>query len=138
MLLSFKVALDEEENAKAEVNRQLSRTIGECASWRKKYETESLSKIDELENAKIKLQIRLAEATDTMEEMRLKCDSLEKSKHRIQSELDDSQACLEKSSSAMAKLEKRAESFDKIVAEWKTKSDDLLSQVNSHKFVLPS
>ena len=87
----FQDTLEEEENAKAVMMRQLSRSNAESALWRKKYENESLAKIEELESSKTKLQIRLAEASKIIEELRTKLEGESKARQRLQTDLSDSQ-----------------------------------------------
>ena len=119
--------LEDEQAAKEDVMRQLSRMTGECALWRAKYESEAVSKIDELENAKTKLQARLVEAEDTMEDLRQRCENLEKTKQRLMTEIEDTQLELDRSNQNAAKLEKKTQHVDKIIGEWKLKADDLAS-----------
>ena len=56
-----------------------------------RYETESVSKIDDLEHAKMKLQARLAEAEDTIEGLNSRCTNLEKVKQKLATEVEDMQ-----------------------------------------------
>ena len=71
--------------------RQLSRSNAESALWRKKYENESLAKIEELESSKTKLQIRLTEASKIIEELKTKLEGESKARQRLQTDLSDSQ-----------------------------------------------
>ena len=56
-----------------------------------RYETESVSKIEDLEHAKLKLQARLAEAEDTIEGLTNRCVILEKAKQKYATEVEDMQ-----------------------------------------------
>ena len=44
--------LEEEQEARAEVQRALSRANADIASWRSKYETDAVGRMEELEEAK--------------------------------------------------------------------------------------
>lgn len=44
--------LDEEAEAKSEIQKQLSRANAEAQLWRTKYENEGVARIEELEEAK--------------------------------------------------------------------------------------
>jgi chromosome segregation ATPase len=77
----------------------------------------------------MKLQARLAEAEDTIEGLNSRCISLEKLKLRLLGEIDDLQLQVDASNQMAITLEKRAKNFDKVVAEWKAKVDDLTQQL---------
>lgn len=46
---SVKESLEEEQESKADLQRQLSRALSEVQQWRSKYETEGASRVEELE-----------------------------------------------------------------------------------------
>lgn len=48
----LKEQLEEEQEAKAELQKALTRANGQLVQWRAKYETEAVLKIEELEDAK--------------------------------------------------------------------------------------
>ena len=50
-----------------------------------------MSKIEDLEHAKLKLQARLAEAEDTIEGLTNRCVILEKAKQKYATEVEDMQ-----------------------------------------------
>lgn len=49
-----------------------------------------------------------------MEAVNAKCSSLEKTKHRLQNEIEDLMADLERSNAAAAALDKKQRNFDKV------------------------
>ena len=53
--------------------------------------SEFLGRVDELEGSKHKLSARLAEAEETIESLNQKVASTEKTKHRLETELEDLQ-----------------------------------------------
>ncbi|KAI4903474.1 hypothetical protein NFI96_015065, partial [Prochilodus magdalenae] len=80
---------EEEQEAKAEMQRSLSKANSEVAQWRTKYETDAIQRTEELEEAKKKLAQRLQDAEEAVEAVNAKCSSLEKTKHRLQNEIED-------------------------------------------------
>lgn len=61
-----------------------------------------------------KLAQRLQEAEETVEAMNAKCSSLEKTKQRLQGEVEDLMADVERANAAAAGLDKKQRSFDKV------------------------
>ena len=61
-----------------------------------------------------KLAIRLQEAEEQVEAMQAKASSLDKTKNRLQSEIEDLTIDLERSNSAAAALDKKQRNFDKV------------------------
>merc|ERR1719221_1947219 len=113
--------IEEESEQKAEILKQLSKAQAEIQLWRSRYETEGLGRIDELEGNKAKLQMRLEEAEETIDSLHTKVASTEKTKHRLDTELDDLQLEFERVNAAAIVAEKRAQNFDKVIGEWKLK-----------------
>lgn len=61
-----------------------------------------------------KLAQRLQEAEEAVEASNAKCSSLEKTKHRLQSDIEDLMADVERSNAAAAALDKKQKNFDKV------------------------
>lgn len=61
-----------------------------------------------------KLAQRLQEAEEAVEAVNAKCSSLEKTKHRLQNEIEDLMVDLERSNAASAALDKKQRNFDKV------------------------
>lgn len=61
-----------------------------------------------------KLAQRLQEAEEQIEAVNSKCASLEKTKQRLQSEMEDVMVDVEKSNSVATSLDKRQRNFDKV------------------------
>lgn len=57
---------------------------------------------------------RLQEAEETVEASNAKCSSLEKTKHRLQTEIEDLVIDLERANAAAAALDKKQRNFDKV------------------------
>lgn len=64
-----------------------------------------------------KLAQRLQEAEEQIEAVNSKCASLEKTKQRLQSEMEDLMVDVDKSNSVAASLDKRQRNFDKVVPQ---------------------
>merc|ERR1719342_1431826 len=93
--------------------------------WRQKYEIDGIAKAEELEMAKLKLQARLSESQNTIENMNAKLAQLEKAKVKLNDELNETSIQLDQAQILNASMEKKAKQFDRIVGEWKSKVDSL-------------
>ncbi|KHN87676.1 Myosin-4 [Toxocara canis] len=123
--------LDEEIESKNEVMRQLSKANAEIQQWQSKFEGDGLLRADEIEEMKRKQGVKINELQEALEAANQKILSLEKSKSRLVGDLDDAQVDVERANSYAAQLEKKQKGFDKVVEEWKKKSDDLSAEVDA-------
>ncbi|KAL2101664.1 hypothetical protein ACEWY4_003425 [Coilia grayii] len=122
---------EEEQEAKAELQRCMSKANSEVAQWRTKYETDAIQRTEELEEAKKKLAQRLQEAEEAVEAANAKCSSLEKTKQRLQSEVEDLMTDVERANSAATTLDKKQRSFDKVLSEWKQKYEESQAELEA-------
>ncbi|KAG7459364.1 hypothetical protein MATL_G00209830 [Megalops atlanticus] len=122
---------EEEQEAKAELQRGMSKANSEVAQWRTKYETDAIQRTEELEEAKKKLAQRLQDAEEAVEATNSKCSSLEKTKQRLQSEVDDLMMDVERANAAAAALDKKQRNFDKILADWKQKYEESQAELEA-------
>ena len=120
---------EEEQEAKSELQRSLTKANTEIAQWRSKYETDAIQRTEELEEAKKKLVCRLKEAEETVEATQAKCASLEKSKSRQISEIDELTVDLERATQAAAQLDKKQRNFDKIWTESKQQQEEIQTEL---------
>merc|ERR1712079_272538 len=125
----MKEHLDEEYEAKMEVERQLSKAFADIQLWKTRYETEGVARSEEIERDKAKVAGRLAEAEDTVTSLGEKIANLEKSKARAKAELDDLTAECERHMTNSTIIEKRGRNFDKVVNEWRLKAEDLQNEI---------
>ncbi|CAI5648785.1 unnamed protein product [Oreochromis niloticus] len=116
--------LEEEQEAKAELQRALSTANSQGVQWKAKYETDAVLRIEELEEAKKKLVVRLQTLEEVAEASQAKCSSLEKTKQRLQIEMEDLMVQLERSNAAALALDKRQRTFDMVLSDWKLKFDE--------------
>jgi septal ring factor EnvC (AmiA/AmiB activator) len=93
-----------------------------------------LGRIDELESGKQKLSVRLTEAEETIETLNQKIASTEKTKHRLETELEDLQLEYERVHAAAVITEKRGKNFDKVIywAQLTTVTEDLLVRIHDN------
>merc|ERR1719450_257921 len=127
----MKEHLDEEYEAKMEVERQLSKAFADIQLWKTRYETEGVARSEEIERDKAKVAGRLAEAEDTITSLGEKIANLEKSKARAKAELDDLTAECERHLTNSTIIEKRGRNFDKVVNEWRLKAEDLQNEITA-------
>ncbi len=113
-LENLRERIEEESEKKSDALKALSKSQAEIQLWRSKFETEGLGRIDELESSKQKLTARLAEAEETIESLNQKVASTEKTKHRLETELEDLQLEYERVHAAAIITEKRGKNFDKV------------------------
>ena len=125
----MKEHLEEEADAKMEVERQLSKAFADIQLWKTRYETEGVARCEEIDKDKAKVAGRLAEAEDTISSLQEKIASLEKAKARAKAEFDDLSAEAERHNTNAAIIEKRGRNFDKVVNEWRLKAEDLQNEI---------
>uniref|UniRef100_A0A1I8QBT0 Myosin heavy chain, muscle n=1 Tax=Stomoxys calcitrans TaxID=35570 RepID=A0A1I8QBT0_STOCA len=128
---NFREQVEEEAEGKADLQRQLSKANAEAQLWRSKYESDGVARAEELEEAKRKLQARLAEAEETIESLNQKCIGLEKTKQRLSTEVEDLQLEVDRANAIANAAEKKQKAFDKIIGEWKLKVDDLAAELDA-------
>merc|ERR1719356_1066899 len=127
----MKEHLEEEADAKMEVERQLSKAFADIQLWKTRYETEGVARCEEIDKDKAKVAGRLAEAEDTISSLQEKIAQLEKAKARAKAEFDDLSAECERHNTNATIIEKRGRNFDKVVNEWKCKADDLTNEIGA-------
>merc|ERR1719350_139930 len=128
---NLRMRIDEESEKKNDALKALSKAQSEIQLWKSKYEVEALGRIDELEGGKQKLASRVSEAEEAIEGLNSKIASSEKSKNRMDAELEDLSMEYERTHAAAMITEKRGRNFDKVVGEWKAKADDLMAELDA-------
>ena len=113
-LENLRERIEEESEKKSDALKALSKAHAEIQLWKSKFETEGLARIEELEGGKQKLSARLGEAEETIETLTQKVASTEKTKHRLEIELDELQLEYERVHAAAIITEKRGRNFDKV------------------------
>merc|ERR1711937_206030 len=128
---NLRIKIDEENEKKNDVLKALSKVQAEIQLWKSKYETEALGRIEELEGGRVKLASRVNEAEESIDNLNAKIASAEKAKNRLDAEIDDLSMEYERTHAAATITEKRGRNFDKVLGEWKAKSDDLLAELDA-------
>jgi myosin heavy chain 6/7 len=130
----MKENLDEETASREDCIRQFSKAESEANMWRQRYETEAVAKAEELEMAKMKMQARLTESENTIENANGKLGQIERARAKLQTDIDEMNVNLDQAQILNNQMEKKARHFDKIVGEWKRKVDGLSMDLdNSQK-----
>ncbi|CAM9118185.1 unnamed protein product, partial [Bubo scandiacus] len=80
---------------------------------------------------KRKLAQHLHESEEQIEAVNSKCASLEKTKQRLQGEVDDLMIDMERSNAACAAFDKKQKNFDKVLAEWKQKYQESQAELEA-------
>ena len=106
--------IEEESEKKSDALKALSKAQAELQLWRSKYDTDGLGRVEELEGSKHKIAARLSEAEETIDGLNQKISSTEKSKMRLETELEDLQMDYERVHAAAVITEKRGRNFDKV------------------------
>merc|ERR1711994_770745 len=128
---NLRMRIDEENEKKNDALKGLSKAQAEIQLWKSKYEVEALGRIDELEGGKAKLASRVQEAEEHIESLNTKIASAEKSKSRMDNELEELAMEYERTPAAAMITEKRGRNFDKVMGEWKAKADDLMAELDA-------
>merc|ERR1712180_283170 len=135
-IASIRSKLEEEADMKADLHRQYSRANADVQMYKAKYESEGVARAEELDAARLKLQARLDEAEQQIDTLSFKNASLDKSKCRLEADLEALHIDFSKATAAAGAAEKKQKNFDKIISEWKIKVDDLALEFdNSQKEV---
>merc|ERR1711892_1106485 len=128
---NLRMRIDEESEKKNDVLKAYSKAHSEIQLWKSKYETEALGRIEELDGGKQKLAARVAEGEENIDNLNTKIASSEKSKQRMDAELEELAMEYERTHAAAIITEKRGRNFDKVVGEWKAKADDLGAELDA-------
>ena len=123
--------IEDEHGRKSDALKALSKAQAEIQLWRSRYETEGMGRVDELEMSRSKLMARISEAEETVESLNVKIANSEKSRARMQSDLEELSMEYERTHAAAIITEKRGKNFDKVIGEWKAKADDVSAEVEA-------
>merc|ERR1739844_210666 len=130
-LENTKERIEDEHQRKSDALKALSKAQAEIQLWRSRFETEGLGRVDELEMSRNKLMSRISEAEETVESLSVKIANGEKSKGRMQSDLEELSMDYERTHAAAIITENRGKNFDKVIGEWKAKADDVSAEVEA-------
>jgi len=127
-LESLAEALEEEQAAKAALQQKFSKAAAEAQSWKTKYDLEGASRVEELEDAKRKLAVRVQEMEQALGAAETKAASMEKVKNRMNEEVEDLLLDLERAQAQAFGLEKKQKKVDAQIGEWKSKCEEVQAE----------
>ena len=115
---TIKSHIIEEKDLKLDFENQLLKERNEFQVLKSKTELEAVALIEEIESIKAKLASKMVEAEENAEQIQLKCYNLEKTKQKLQCDIDCLLVELEKANKEIASLEKKHRQTDKVVLGW--------------------
>merc|ERR1712015_434814 len=128
-LENLREKLENENARKSDTLKALSKAQAEIQLWKSRYETEGMGRVEELEAARNKLQAKIVESEELVDVLTTKVANAEKSKTRMNNELDDLAMEYERVHAAALITEKRGKNFDKVLGEWQSKAADVSAEV---------
>merc|ERR1712096_365178 len=91
---------------------------------------EDSERVEELEDAKKKLNARVKEMEEALMAAETKAAGMEKVKNRMNEEVEDLLLDLERAQSQASSIEKKQKKVDAQINEWKQKCNDLQGEVD--------
>merc|ERR550534_2694888 len=128
-LENLREKLENENARKSDALKALSKAQSEIQLWKSRFETEGMGRVEEPEAARNKLQAKIVESEELVDVLATKVANAEKSKTRMNSELDDLAMEYERVHAAALITEKRGKNFDKVLGEWQSKAADVSAEV---------
>merc|ERR1712233_94546 len=128
-LENLREKMENEAMRKSDALKALSKAQAEIQLWKSRFETEGMGRVEELEAARNKLQSKIVESEELVDVLSTKVANAEKSKTRMNSELDDLAMEYERVHAAALITEKRGKNFDKVLGEWQSKAADVSAEV---------
>merc|ERR1719385_564113 len=128
-LENLREKMENEAMRKSDALKALSKAQAEIQLWKPRFETEGMGRVEELEAARNKLQAKIVESEELVDVLTTKVANAEKSKTRMNNELDDLAMEYERVHAAALITEKRGKNFDKVLGEWQSKAADVSAEV---------
>merc|ERR1719357_469060 len=128
-LENLREKMENEAMRKSDALKALSKAQAEIQLWKSRFETEGMGRVEELEAARNKLQSKIVENEELVDALTTKVANAEKSKTRMNNELDDLATEYERVHAAALITEKRGKNFDKVLGEWQSKAADVSAEV---------
>merc|ERR1712212_20190 len=88
-LENLREKMENEAMRKSDSLKALSKAQAEIQLWKSRFETEGMGRVEELESARNKLQAKIVESEELVASLTAKVANAEKSKTRMNNELDD-------------------------------------------------
>merc|ERR550517_1672256 len=106
---------------KSDSLKALSKAQAEIQLWKSRFETEGMGRVEELESARNKLQAKIVESEELVDSLTTKVANAEKSKTRMNNELDDLAMEYERVHAAALITDRRFKSLPRLFSEWDSK-----------------
>ena len=123
--------LEEEAGAKSAMQQKLSKALADAASGKGGLGIEDSERVEELEDAKKKLNARVKEMEEALMAAETKAAGMEKVKNRMNEEVEDLLLDLERAQAQASTMEKKQKKVDAQINEWKQKCADLQGEVDN-------
>merc|ERR1719393_562248 len=130
-LENLREKMENEAMRKSDALKALSKAQAEIQLWKSRFETEGMGRVEELEAARNKLQSKIVENEELVDALTTKVANAEKSKVRMNNELDDLAMEYERLHAAALITEKRGKNFDKVLGEWQAKAGDVAAEIEA-------
>ena len=127
----LKQQYEEEICSTKNISFQLEKALCDADIWRQKYQVDGMMKAEELEMSRLKLQARLSENLNTIEQLQGKLTQLERTKSKLQEDAKEMALNLDQAVIMNVAMEKKAKQFDRIVGDWKIKVDGLAKDLDT-------
>merc|ERR1719209_1555355 len=121
-LENLREKMENEAMRKSDSLKALSKAQAEIQLWKSRFETEGMGRVE-------KLQSKIVESEELVDSLSTKVANAEKSKTRMNNELDDLAMEYERVHAAALITEKRGKNFDKVLGEWQSKAADVSAEV---------
>ncbi|KAL7052652.1 hypothetical protein ACKWTF_004953 [Chironomus riparius] len=121
---SLRLQLEEESEARLDLERQLNKANGDVSLYKNKYETEAASRIEEIEELRRKFTIRINEQEEHIESLVVKINSLEKIRTKLTTEIEVLIIDLEKANGVARDYQKRVEILERTNIDLKTRLEE--------------
>ncbi|KAL7671634.1 hypothetical protein ACOME3_006525 [Neoechinorhynchus agilis] len=124
-LESVKTQLEIELENRGEFEKELVCANNAIEQLRKKYENERFERMREMEETRSKYETRLVEAEDQIEQSANKSVLLQRSKEKLQQEVEELIGTVDKANTTIGNLERKQKRFDRLIEEWKQKCESV-------------
>jgi len=123
--------LEDENEQLTNAKGQLAKLQGDLHTIKSKYEKELMVKVEEVEEIKRRMTIRINELIDDADKAKARANNLEKIKTQLSAELRDAQADVETLAAENANLAARAKAAENANADLQKRLDDVTLELNS-------
>merc|ERR1712168_1042094 len=121
--------IDELEAAIANMNKGKISVSTQLEDTKALADAEGMDRVEGLEAARNKLQSKIVESEELVDVLTTKVANAEKSKTRMNNDLDEISMEYERVHAAALITEKRGKNFDKVLGEWQSKAADVAAEV---------